>query len=93
MDIQAYRDTHYYVHATPPFTLRVGQASLELQALQTRHKTTCSAYITAWNPFSQALDAATNAQRQALLVEQLRHGGWVFLPGVGQHPTNGWPGE
>ena len=91
--VQAYRETEYRVFAEAGFTLRVGQASAELLAAHKRHKTHCSAFLTACNPLSQAFDAASNAERQAALAQELNNQGLVFESGIGQHPSNGWPGE
>jgi hypothetical protein len=91
--LQAYLETDYRVHGEPDFTLRVGRASAELLAAHKRRRTDCSAFLTACNPFSQPLDAAANAARQASLAKELSSRSLAFLPGVGQHPSNGWPGE
>ncbi len=91
--LQAYLETDYCVHGEPGFTLRVGLASAELLAAHKRRRTDCSAFLTACNPFSQPLDAAANAARQAALAKELSGRSLAFLPGVGQHPSNGWPGE
>ena len=91
--LQAYLETDYRVHGEPGFTLRVGRASAELLAAHKRRRTDCSAFLTACNPFSQPLDAAANAARQAALAKELSGRSLAFLPGVGQHPSNGWQGE
>lgn len=91
--VQAYRETDYRVFAGPAFTLQVGQASAELRAAHKRHKTQCSAFLTACNPYSHAFDAASNAERQAALAEELKQRSLAFETGIGQHPGNGWPGE
>ena len=91
--VQAYRETEYRVFAEAGFTLRVGLASAELLSAHKRHKTQCSAFLTACNPFSQAFDATTNAERQAALAKELKQRSLTFESGIGQHPGNGWPGE
>ena len=91
--VQAFLETEYRVFAEPGFTLRVGQASAELLAAQKFHRTDCSAFLTACNPYSQAFDAASNAQRQVGLAKVLKQRSLAFAPGIGQHPGNGWPGE
>jgi hypothetical protein len=91
--LQAYLETDYRVHGEPGFTLRVGRASAELLAAHKRRRTDCSAFLTACNPFSQPLDAAASAARQAALAKELSGRSLAFVPGVGQHPSNGWPGE
>ncbi len=93
LTIQAYLETDYCVQGEPGLKLRVGQASAELLAAHKRRRTDCSAFLTACNPFSQSLDAEANAARQAALARELTGRSLAFLPGIGQHPSNGWPGE
>ncbi len=90
--IQAYRETHYRVPAEG-LSLVIGQASPQLERLHRAHLVDCSAFITACNPFSAELTPAENAQRQQYLAVQLRSQGLDFVEGIGQHPSNGWPGE
>jgi len=89
----AYRQTHYIVHHLPPFTLRIDQHCHELDELLEREGLDCAAYITAWNPMSQALSNPENHRRQQDLGQELDYRGLKYLPGIGQHPSNGWPGE
>lgn len=91
--VQAYLETEYRVHGEPCFTLRVGQASADLLSAHNRHKTDCSAFLTACNPFSEPFDAAANAARQAALAKELSRRSLMFLHGIGQHPSSAWPGE
>lgn len=91
--LRAYRATEYRVHSEPEFVLRIGEASPELARAHGRHSTDCSAFITACNPFSRLQPAAVNAARQRQLADELTQRGYAYLPGVGQHPFNGWPGE
>jgi hypothetical protein len=91
--VQAFRETEYRVHGDEPFTLRVGEASAALAAAQKRHRVDCSAYITACNPFSQILDEDANAERHAALGRELSQRSLASIEGVGQHPSNQWPGE
>lgn len=91
--LQAYRETEYLVHDTPPFVLRVGVASPALLACHARHDVGHSAFITACNPGSRLLPAEENAARLRSLAATLQRQQRVFLPGVGRHPQGGWPGE
>ena len=93
LTVQAYLETEYRVQGEPGFTLRVGQASAELLSAHRRYQADYSAFLTACNPFSEAFDATANAARQSVLAEELARCGLVFLPGIGQHPSNEWPGE
>lgn len=91
--VQAYLETEYRVHGEPGLTLRVGQASSVLLSAHKLRKADCSAFLTACNPFSEPYDAALNAARQAALAKELSRRSLIFLPGIGQHPSNEWPGE
>lgn len=91
--IQAYRETHYQVLGTGPFTLRVDEHSAALAAAHERFQTGCNAFITACNPFSEDVGAASNEQRHVDLRLELTRRGFTYIEGVGQHPSNQWPGE
>ena len=91
--IQAYLETDYHVHGAMRVTLNVGVANACLAALQRSHSVESSAYVTACNPFSKALDDSSNDARQAVLARELHQHGLIHISGIGQHPTNGWPGE
>ena len=91
--IQAFLETDYCVHGDTPLTLRVGAASPGLSALLQAHRVESSTFITACNPFSQAFDGTANAQRQAALARELQQRSLSFIEGIGQHPSNQWPGE
>lgn len=46
--------------------------------------------ITAWNPFSQVLDAASNAARNEALARNIESAGLVHLDAVGRSPDHAW---
>jgi len=91
--IRSYSETAYVVHGDSPVTLSVDLDSPALAGLHRAYRVDCSAFITACNPFSQRLDDAANAARQAALAEELKRRGLRFLDGIGQHPSNEWAGE
>lgn len=91
--IDAYLETEYRVGGDTPCVLKVGARSAALEALHRQHGVACSAFVTAWNPYSESLAPAHNAARQLELAQALARRGLVAVPGVGQHPNNGWPGE
>jgi hypothetical protein len=91
--ILAYLETEYHVRGKTPAILKVGSVCPELLSLHQENQADCSAFITACNPFSQALDEARNAERQRALLHELRQHGRAFAEGIGQHPSNHWPGE
>ena len=90
---QAFLETHYLVDGATPLNLQVGIASASLAARdEAQHVGSC-VFITACNPWCQSLDAAANAQRQAILAAELQQRGLAFVEGMGQHPSGDWPGE
>ncbi|CAG2138899.1 hypothetical protein LMG31506_02032 [Cupriavidus yeoncheonensis] len=91
--LRAYRETEYCVHGDAPLILKIDQSSAPLAALHARLRVASSAFITAANPFSQPCDAARNDARQQALADELARLGFAAIPGTGQHPDNGWPGE
>lgn len=91
--VHAFRETEYRAHGDELFTLRVGEICPALAAAHKRHRVDCSAYITACNPFSQILDDEDNAERHAALGRELGQRSLASIDGIGQHPSNQWPGE
>lgn len=90
---KAFEETHYIVHHQQPFTLRIGQSSPDLDALLQATGRDCAAFITAWNPMSQQLSQNENQRRQKNMLNELNARNLSIVCGIGQHPTNGWPGE
>lgn len=91
--IQAYVETDYIVHTEPAITLRVAEPSPQMMKLHKQHRVTCSAFITAFNPYSQACTTELNLSRQQELMSELKVRSLKFIEGIGQHPSNDWPGE
>ena len=91
--LQAFQETEYRVYDEVPFTLKIGEPSSVLAAAQERNFVDCSAFITACNPFSQAFDDEANAERHAGLGLDLGQRNLANIEGIGQHPSNEWPGE
>jgi len=91
--IQAFHETHYEVHGAEPFTLRVDEPSAALAAAHGRCRANCSAYITACNPYSESVGAASNAERHADFALELARRSLAHIEGIGQHPSNEWLGE
>ncbi|SOE81034.1 Protein of unknown function [Caballeronia arationis] len=88
--IRAYRETHYCVEGKAPITLRVGQRNEALAALHEATGVQSSAFVTAWNPFSQNCDDDSNARRQKALADELANLGFKVIEGVGRHPIDEW---
>ena len=91
--IQSYLDTEYRVFGDSPFVILIGQGNEELATAQKTHRVDCSAFITAWNPFSQLLSHEVNLQRQEAFAKELAQRSLGYLEGLGQHKSNQWPGE
>ncbi len=92
--IEAYRAAAYRVETdTATFILHVGQACTPLAELLAATGQSSATFITAYNPFSQARDAATNRQANDRLRAQLmRHCKYIF-PAAGVDATGTWPDE
>jgi hypothetical protein len=90
---QAFTETDYIVHHEPHFTMNIGKVSLELKQLMDHHNALGAAFITAWNPFSEQLSQQKNEERQDALKAELKKRSLKFIDGIGQHPSNNWPGE
>jgi len=90
--IQAYKETHYTVQDVEPFVLRIGEVSEDLMACHKRHRVDCSAFITAWNPFSQQLTAQENEERHQALIAEIRGRSLSFLSGEPFVSRGGLPG-
>lgn len=91
--VHAYLETHYLVGGDTPMTLRIGEASPLLGQLHKASHAKSSAFITACNPLGRIVDDKTNAERSAMLARELRVRGLKVVEGIGQHPSNAWPGE
>lgn len=91
--IQAYKETHYVVSGDPEIRLQVGVPSQEISHLHRLHGVDCSAFITAYNPFSAQFSDGENRHRHAELGVRLGKTGLAFLQGQGKHPNNQWPAE
>ena len=91
--IDAYRATNYHVLGSSPFVLNIGRPSQPLQKLYDEHECQSAAFITAWNPFSQATDNAENSRLQALLETGISAVSTTLIAGIGEDPSGLWPGE
>jgi hypothetical protein len=86
-------ETEFRVMEAPRFTLHIGRANSDLLEAHKRHRVECSAFVTACNPLSQELNDEANLEKQRLLAKELTSRSLEFISGIGQHPSNKWPGE
>lgn len=91
--VQAYVETDYIVQTEPAMTLRVAEQSPQLMQLHKQHRVACSAFMTAFNPYSLACTPEVNLSRQQELMSELKIRSLKYIEGIGQHPSNDWPGE
>jgi hypothetical protein len=90
----AYRDTDYRVEGPEgQFVVRVGQRSPELEALLTRHRVECWAFVTAYNPASVRQPEWINRERQTELEGEVTAAGYALYPGEGTGRDSSWPAE
>lgn len=90
----AYSATEFVVvdvHA--PFVLRIGQASEPLDQLYAQFGVDCAAFITAYNPYSEAATDEQNEAKQSELLQDLSDMGLACINGRGEDPGGEWPSE
>lgn len=92
--IKAYREAVYVVHlGDREIALQVNQASSQLAELMKEWEVTTAAFLTAFNPYSQALDAQENEARQKKMwIDALPMCSKIF-PGIGRDKDGQWPHE
>lgn len=91
--LKAYRETHYHVYAEPPFYMVPGSPSPELFELHRENNIESSAFLTAWNPFSEQASDIENTERNKALHQMISESGLDCIPGLGEHPAGRWQGE
>lgn len=92
--IEAYKRTQYLVHTKEGIlALRVGQPSKALADLIHAAQAAGGAFITAENPYSEALAPDENKARQDHLRQDLADLGAVVIDGAGQGDDPSWPAE
>lgn len=91
--LEAYRTTAYHVFAEPPFVLRIGAACPALVALLNQERVGTAAFVTAWNPFGDALAPDDNLDRQAKLIAEVDAAALRWIGGEGRGAGGDWPPE
>jgi hypothetical protein len=79
--ISAYNSTNYHVQSAQRFVLKIGEKSDGLIDLYRRLQVDTSAFITAFNPYSQSLSLEENIKRNELLRNELDNIAWAVIKG------------
>lgn len=91
---QVYLATQFRVtEHSPPFTLRIGERSVQVLELFGSSGVASAAFLTAWNPRSEMQSDDANAAAQAKLVARLVATGHRCFAGIGEDLSGQWPGE
>ena len=91
--LESYESADYHVYDSPPFILKIGIHSSELDCIyKTSHKHT-AAFITAFNPFSQELSNQENKDRNHKLEKLIQSLHFDFIHGEGKCGHEDWGGE
>jgi len=90
--LDAYKATDFVV-GDPEITLRVGEASAEMDAELRAQGTSRAIVVTAWNPFSEDTAPEANELRQQMLLHELQSDGLGVRDAEGRNPAGTWPPE
>jgi hypothetical protein len=92
--IKAYRDAVYLIQlGDQEITLQVNQASHQLVKLMEEWDVSTAAFLTAFNPYSQTLDAQENEARQKKMWADAQPMCPKIFPGLGCDQCHQWPHE
>lgn len=91
--LSAYSETNFIVYDEPVFILRVGEYCPALSHLYKTHKTKTCLFMTAHNPYGQALNESVNLKRNLELANELDNKALKYFSAEGKHPTGDWPSE
>jgi hypothetical protein len=89
--LASYEAALYEVQGDAPAVLRIGEPPSQHWLGQLRARSVT--LITAWNPFSQAFEAAVNLERLGRLVAAVDAAGLRHLPARGCDPSGLWTPE
>lgn len=91
--LDSYYAAEYHVDIVPPFMLKIDVFSHPLQQLLENSNQQYAAFITAYNPGSQALPDEVNKERNKKLEALVRTMGYSYIHGVGKCAEDHWAGE
>lgn len=91
--LSAYKSTDYIVFEPEAVVLTVDQFSPQMENLLIKYNCKTAAFLTAWNPLSQATDRGSNQLAQQKLAADLDSLNVKTFDGIGKAPDGNWPGE
>lgn len=91
--LQAYRETEYRISHDSQIVLLADEPNRALDALLMDRDVSTAVFITAWNPFSQAVSQPENDIAQARLQSEVTALGLDVVPGEGVGRDGTWPPE
>ena len=92
--IKAYKEAIYVVHlGDREIALQVNKASLQLAKLMEEWEVPTAAFLTAFNPYNQTLDAKENEARQKRMWSDAQPMCSKIFPGMGRDQNDAWPHE
>lgn len=92
--LSAYENTNYIV-TSPGYetSIHVGELNNDVVLWLKDINANCAAFLTAYNPDSNALSDNENKQRHEELISKLKSTGIHFLDGYGKGLDTQWPAE
>jgi len=91
--LSAYKSTDYILFEPEALVLTVDQFSPQMENLLIRYNCKTAAFLTAWNPLSQATDGRSNQLAQQKLAADLDSLDVIIFDGIGKARDGDWPGE
>jgi hypothetical protein len=91
--IQEYITTDFCVDTETPFVLKIGKRNENLLPLYQYNNCECAAFLTAFNPYSQAANPVDNEAQQMALHKQLIDLDLKTINGAGKDPKGVHPAE
>lgn len=92
-NLTSYHSAEYHVYFEPNFFLKIGQHNEQLMLLYKKFNQYQSAFITAYNPYSQERTLIQNTSQNSELEEILISMDYQYILGEGVCSDSGWPGE
>lgn len=82
--LNSYSSASYHIYADPPFILKIGKFSKELNRLMKDLNFLSASFITAFNPYSQKLELHENKSRNKVLELKIQAMQFHYIKGDGR---------